>query len=130
MLPHYVRCVLSRLRYNGHSLLFSSYLSRIGSTENPSFRACGHSSQDPLIPFCIFQLGILYVACFLVTFCHFTTFGPGPRELPCFWGSIVIRHAPIPREGLGSNNDNNSIRGMKQRFDYPIFQESNFCQKH
>ena len=38
--------VLSRLRCNGHSLLLSSYLSRIGRIENPSFSVCGHSSQD------------------------------------------------------------------------------------
>ena len=30
VLPHHARCVLSRLRCNGHSLLLSSYLSRIG----------------------------------------------------------------------------------------------------
>ena len=38
--------VLSRLRCNGHSLLLGSCLSRIGRIENPSFSACGHSSQD------------------------------------------------------------------------------------
>ena len=38
--------VLSRLRCNGHSLLLSSYLSRIGRIESPSCSACGHSSQD------------------------------------------------------------------------------------
>ena len=42
----YVRCVLSRLCCNGHSLLLSSYLSKIGRIENPSCSACGHSSQD------------------------------------------------------------------------------------
>ena len=46
VLPHHARCVLSRLRCNGHSLLLGSYLSRIGRTENPSCSACGHSSQD------------------------------------------------------------------------------------
>ena len=46
VLPRHVRCVLSRLRCNRHSLLFDSYLSRIGRTENPSCSACGHSSQD------------------------------------------------------------------------------------
>ena len=30
MLPRHARCVLSRLRCNGHSLLLGSYLSRIG----------------------------------------------------------------------------------------------------
>ena len=46
VLPHHARCVLSRVRCNGHSLLLSSYLSRIGRIENPSHCACGHSSQD------------------------------------------------------------------------------------
>ena len=40
------RCVLSRLRCNGHSLLLRSYLFRIGRIENPSCSACGHSSKD------------------------------------------------------------------------------------
>ena len=31
---------------NGHSLLLSFYLSRIGRIENPSCSACGHPSQD------------------------------------------------------------------------------------
>ena len=46
VLPRHARCVLSRLRSNGHSLLLGSYLSRIGRIENPSCSACGHSSQD------------------------------------------------------------------------------------
>ena len=46
VLPRHAGCVPSRLRCNGHSLLLSSYLSRIGRIENPSCSACGHSSQD------------------------------------------------------------------------------------
>ena len=46
VLPRHARCVLSRLRRNGHSLLLGSYLSRIGRIENSSCSACGHSSQD------------------------------------------------------------------------------------
>ena len=38
--------VLSRLRCNRHTLLLGSYLSRIGTIENSSCSACGHSSQD------------------------------------------------------------------------------------
>ena len=45
VLLRYARCVLSRLRCNEHSLLLSSYLSKIGRIENPSCSACGHSSQ-------------------------------------------------------------------------------------
>ena len=46
VLPRRARCVLSRLRCNGHSLLLGSYLSRIGRIENLSCSACGHPSQD------------------------------------------------------------------------------------
>ena len=46
VLPRHARCVISRLRCNGHSLLLGSYLSRIGRIENPSCSTCGHSSQD------------------------------------------------------------------------------------
>ena len=46
VLPRHARCVLSRLRCNGCSLLLGFYLSRIGRIENPSCSACGHSSQD------------------------------------------------------------------------------------
>ena len=46
VLPRHARCVPSRLRCNGHSLLLGSYLSRIGRIENPSCSACGHLSQD------------------------------------------------------------------------------------
>ena len=46
VLPRHSRCVLCRLRCNGRSLLFSSYLSRIGRIENSSCCACGHPSQD------------------------------------------------------------------------------------
>ena len=46
VLPRHARCVLSRLRCNIHSLLLSSYLSRIGRIWNPFCSAYGHSSQD------------------------------------------------------------------------------------
>ena len=46
VLPRYARCVLFRLRCNGHSLFLGSYLSRIGRIENSSCSACGHSCQD------------------------------------------------------------------------------------
>ena len=46
VLPRHARCVLSRLRCNGHSLILGSYLSRIGRIENPSCSAYGHPSQD------------------------------------------------------------------------------------
>ena len=45
VLPRLARYVLC-LRCNGHCLLLSSFLFRIGSIENSSCSACGHSSQD------------------------------------------------------------------------------------
>ena len=44
--PRHAYCGLFRLRCNGHSLLLSSYLFRIGRIEKPSCSACGHSSQN------------------------------------------------------------------------------------
>ena len=35
----------------------------------------------------------------LATLCLSTTSGPDLGELPGFWGSMVSRHAPIPRKG-------------------------------
>ena len=45
VLLRHARCVLSRLRCKGHSLLLSSYLSSIGRIENPSCSARGHLSS-------------------------------------------------------------------------------------
>ena len=45
MLPRHARCVLSRLCCNGHSILLSSYLCRIGRIENPFCGACRHLSS-------------------------------------------------------------------------------------
>ena len=45
VLPRHARCVLSRLRCNGHSLLLGSYFSRIARIESPSCSACEHSSK-------------------------------------------------------------------------------------
>ena len=66
VLPRHARCVLSRLRCNGHSLLLGSYLSRIGRIENPSCSAGGYWSQDTshlilhcLRALCSFQLQTL-----------------------------------------------------------------------
>ena len=106
VLPRHALCALSCLRCNGRNLLLSSYLSRIGRIENPSCSACGHLSQGTSPLFCTVQLQTLIAARFLATVS--TTCGPGPGELPGFWGSMVFCHAPIPRKGSGNNNNNNT----------------------
>ena len=95
VLLRHARCVLSRLRCNGHS---RSYISRIGRIENPSWSACGHSSQDisHLILHCP-ATDSLRRSLFGDSLS--TTSGPGPGDLPGFCGSMVFRHAPIPRKG-------------------------------
>ena len=102
VLPRHARCVLSRLRCNGHSLLLCSYLPRIGRIENPSCSACGHSSQD---------ISHLILHCLATDSLRRSLFGdslslrplvPDPVELSSFWGSVVICHAPIPRKESGN----------------------------
>ena len=56
-------------------------------------------SRTSLISFCTVQLRTFCAAHSLATLCLCTTSGPDPGELPGFWGSMVIRHAPIPRKG-------------------------------
>ena len=58
--------------------------------------------RTSLISFCTVQQQTLYAAHSLATLCLFTTSGPDPGELPGFWGSMVFRHAPIPRKGSGN----------------------------
>ena len=113
VLPRHARCVFSRLRCNGRSLLLSFYLSRIGKIGNPSCSACGHPSRDTfhLILHCP-DTGSLRCPLF-GNFYLCTNSGPGPEELPGFWGSMVFRHAPIPRKGLGNNNSNKKMK-LKQ----------------
>ena len=45
-IPCRTRCVVSRFHCNRHSLLLSSYLSRIARINNPSCSVCRHLSQD------------------------------------------------------------------------------------
>ena len=51
---------------------------------------------------CTVQLRTLCAARSLATLGLSTTAGPGPGELPSFWGSMVFRRAPIPRKGSGN----------------------------
>ena len=101
VLPRYARCVLSRLRCNGHSLLLGSYLPRIGRIENPSSSACEHSSQD---------VSHLILHCPATDSLRRSLFGDSlslydlwsrPWGVSRLLGSMVFRHAPIPRKGSG-----------------------------
>ena len=108
VLPRYARCVLSRLRCNGHSLLLGSYLSGIGRTDNPSCSACGHSSQEMshLILHCPATDSLR--RSLLATLCLSTTSGPDPGSWPASgapWSSAMP-----PSLGRGRViNDNNRL---------------------
>ena len=108
--------VLSRLRCNGHSVLLSSYFSRIGKFENSSCSACGHSSQDNfyLILYCPASdsLRRLLVGDSL----SFYDLWSRP------WGFMVFRHAIIPRKEPGNNNNNNNMQCT--RFCVKLFENS------
>ena len=101
VLPRHARCALSHLRCNGHSLLLSSYLSRIGRIENPSCSACGHSSQDAS------HLILHHPATDFATFATWrlsTISGLGPESCLASrapWSSAM---PPIPQKGSGINN--------------------------
>ena len=103
VLPRLACCVLSRQRCNGHSLLLSSYLYRIAESRILHAAPVDTRPRTPLISFCTVQLRTLCAARSLATLCLSTTSGPGPGELPGFWGSMVSRHAPIPRKGSDNN---------------------------
>ena len=67
------------------------------------------SARTPLISFCTVLLRTLCAARSLATLFLSTTSGPGPVELPGFWGSMVLRHIPIFRKGSGSNKKTDAI---------------------
>ena len=61
--------------------------------------------------------------------------GPDPGELPGFWGSMVFRHAPIPRKGSGNQQQQilafglmvliyRTIRAKIQNCDGPLLYSS------
>ena len=101
VLPYHARCVLSRLRCNGHSLLLGSYLSRIGRIENPSCSSCGHSSQDT---------SHLILYCPATDFLHRSLFGNSlslydlwsrPWVVARLQGLYGLPPCPDPSEGIG-----------------------------
>ena len=109
VLPRYARCVFSRLRCNGHSLLLSFYFSRIGRIENPSCSACGYPSQD---------ITHLILHCPATDSLRRSLFGDSVslRPLVQTLGSCTASGAPwssamppsLGRGRVNSNNNNNS----------------------
>ena len=79
--------------------------------------------RTPLISFCTVQLRSLCAAHSLASLCLCTTSGPDPGELFGFWGSMVFRHAPIPRKGSGNQQQQQQIR-LRVRFQHMLL--SNF----
>ena len=109
VLPRHARCVLSRFRCNGHSLLLGSYLSRIGRIENSSCSACGHSSQD---------ISHLILHCPATDSLRRSLFGD-PLSLYDLWsrpwgvarllGLHGLPPCPIPRKGSGNQQQQAKI---------------------
>ena len=60
MLPHHARCVLFRLRCNGHRLILGSYPSRIGRIGILPAATVDTCPRTPLISFCTVQLRTLW----------------------------------------------------------------------
>ena len=96
-----LRCVLSCLRCNGHSLLLSSYLSRIGRIENLSCSDGGHSSQD---------ISHLILHCSATDSMHCSLFGDSlslynlwsrPWGVARLLGIHVLPPSTYPSEGVG-----------------------------
>ena len=105
VLPCLACCLLSRLHWNGHSLLLSSYLSRISRIENPSCSARGQSSQNTshFILHCP-ATNSLRRLFFGDSLSLSLTSDPDPEELPGFCSSMVFRHVPIHQKGSDNNN--------------------------
>ena len=118
VLPRHARCVLSRLRCNGHKPSFR-FLS-LQDWQNREFflqrlwtPVPGHlSSHSALSSYGLFAPLTLCTAHSLATLCLFMTSGPDPEKLPGFWGSMVFRHTPIPRKGSGKQQ-------QQQRGNFP-----------
>ena len=128
MLPRHARCVLSRFRCNGHSLLLNSYLSKIGRIENPFCSACGHPSQDTshLILYCPSTDSLRRLL-----FDHsLSLYDLWSR--PWRAARLLGFHSPppcvIPRKESGSNNNTSPTSGNGQNFFAKLlFKSSNLC---
>ena len=100
VLPCQARCVLSRLRFTGHSLLLNSYLSKLDRIENRSCSTCGHPIQDTS------HLILLDPAKdSLSDSLFFYDLWSKPSEVARLLETMAFRHAPMPRKRSGNNNN-------------------------
>ena len=106
-----VMLAVSSLVYAATDTAFCRVLNSLGLAESRILPAAPVDTRPrtPLISFCIVQLRTLCAAHSLATLCLFTTSGPDPGELPGFWGSMVFRHAPIPRKGSGNQQQQQQL---------------------
>ena len=104
VLPRHACCVLSHLCCNEHSLLLSSYLSRIDRIKNPSCSICKHPSQGTFD---------LILHCSATDSLHRLLFGDFLSlydlwsrlwRVAQFLGLHGFPPCPIPQKGLGNNN--------------------------
>ena len=75
--------------------------------------------RTPLILFCTVQLRSLCAAHSYGDSLSLYDLWPEPGELPSFWGSMVFRHAPIPRKGPGKQQQHANDDGER----YLVFVE-------
>ena len=97
MLIRHARCVLSRLRCNGHSFLFSSYLFRIGRIENP----CSACDISHLILHC--PVTDTLSRSLLATLCLYDL-RFRPWAVARFLGLHTLQPCLFPQKGSGGNS--------------------------
>ena len=92
------------LVYAATDTVFCRVLVSVGLAESRILPAAPVDTRrrTPFISFCTVQLRTFCAAHSLATLCLSTTCGIDPGEFPGFWGSMVFRHAPCTRKGLGN----------------------------
>ena len=105
VLPRHARCVLSRLRCNGHSLPLSSYLSRIGRILPAA--PVDIRPRTSLISFCTDQLRALCAACSLETLFDLWS---RLRRVSRLLGLYCLPPYPHPSEGVGQSTTTTTNR--------------------
>ena len=99
----HARCVLSRLRCNGHSLLLNSYFFKISRIKNPFCSACGHSFQD---------ISHLILHCPATDSLRRSLFGDSPYDLwsrPWGVSRLLGLHGLLPCPHNNNINNNNVV---------------------